>query len=290
MIRINKAGYIYVAITILIGFSAVNTGNNLVYIVTSALLSYMLVSGVFGKRNIYGIDVTLEYPDEMFADTANPVIAKIRNKRKLMPAFLVRVTFCNEEALFPFLESKSTVNHCFTFSTPHRGRHRVADVRISSVFPFNFFTRYKTVATNSEIIVYPRPQKCVLSSLSSRQIRSRGESSSNLAGYDSDLLSIRNYVTGDPPKYISWKSTAKTGQLKTKELSSIELKKVIIDFDRMDKGNLEHAISCVTFTVLKLLRSRIPVGLTIDGETLAPDLSGSHKVKMLTKLALYGQT
>lgn len=290
MIKINKAGYIYVAITILIGFSAVNTGNNLVYIVTSALLSYMLVSGIFGKRNIYAIEVTVEYPQEIFAGSSNPVIARIRNKRRFMPAFLIRVSFCGQERLFPFIEPRSSLSHCFIFSTPARGRHRTADVRISSVSPFNLFTRYRSLPTKSEIVVYPRPQKCFLSESPTRQLRARGEVSSNFAGYDSDLLSIRNYVTGDPPKYISWKATAKTGQLKTKELSALELKNVIINFDRMDKGNREFTISCVTFTILKLYKSKIPVGLTIEGETMGPGLASAHRTRMLTKLALYDQT
>jgi len=30
VIRINKSGYLYIALTVIIGFSAVNTGNNLV--------------------------------------------------------------------------------------------------------------------------------------------------------------------------------------------------------------------------------------------------------------------
>jgi len=232
----------------------------------------------------------VEYPEEVFADTANPIIARIHNRRKFAPTFLVRISCGDQEPLFPLIGSGASVNHCFMFFPPRRGRHRVGDIRISSVFPFNLFTRYKTLAASAEVVVFPKPQKCQLTHLSNRQIRSRGETSSNLAGFDSDLISIRNYVAGDPPKYISWKSTAKTGQLKTKELSSIELQNVIIDFDRMDKGNLEYAISCVTFTVLKLLRSRTPVGLAIDGEMIGPDISGAHKVKILTKLALYGQT
>ena len=290
MIDINKAGYIYIAITILIGFSAVNTGNNLVYIVTSALLSYMLVSGVFGKRNIYGIRVVVEYPAEMFAGSSSPVVARIHNTRRFLPAFLIRISFSNQETLFPFIAAGATASHCFSLSFPTRGRHKVSNVRISSVFPFNFFTRYKTLYTHTEVLVYPRPEKYRLEQPLTRRIRARGESPSNFAGYDSDLLSIRNYVTGDPPKYISWKSTAKTGRLKTKELSSIQHDNVIIDFDRMDKGNLEYAISGVTYAVLALLRSRTPVGLTMDGDTMGPDLSGAHKERMLTKLALYGQT
>jgi uncharacterized protein (DUF58 family) len=118
---------------------------------------------------------------------------------------------------------------------------------------------------------------------------SKGEVSSDLAGFESDLRSIRDYVPGDPVKYISWKSTAKTGILKTRELSSLEMEHFIIDMDRIEKGDLEHAVSCITYAVLKFLRTRTPVGLHLGGETLKPDITSAHKLRILTKLALYGE-
>jgi hypothetical protein len=45
-LRLSKAGASYIALTLLTGFAAVNTGNNLLFLVVSALLAFMAVSGI----------------------------------------------------------------------------------------------------------------------------------------------------------------------------------------------------------------------------------------------------
>lgn len=289
MIKINKAGYLYIVLTVIIGFSAVNTGNNLIYIVASALLSYMLVSGIFGRRNIQAIDVELELPQEVFAETDTPIVVRLINHKRFMPAFLIRITVGPDEVLFPFVPQSSSSAQSYTKAFEKRGLHAVENIYVASVFPFNLFTRYRKIPKRFEVTVFPKPRKCFLADLTLKESRKKGETSSNIPGYDSDIVSIRDYTLGDPLKYISWKSTAKTGVLKTKELSSIESECVIIDFDAMNKQRLEYALSCVTYTVIRLLKYGVPVGLHVGGELLRPGTSTRHKLTLLTKLALYVQ-
>lgn len=290
MIRINKPGYIYIVLTILIGFSAVNTANNLLYIVTAALLSYMLISGIFGRNNLRGIDVSLEFPEERFAETNIPVGIRFSNRRRFMPAFLIRIWIRDREVLFPIVEAGSSALLHMDMIFEKRGRHAITEIVASSVFPFNFFTRYRTISKNYELTVFPALHRCSINHLAAGQTRWKGDAASDVPGYDSDILSIRNYVSGDPFKYISWKATAKTGVLKTKELSAIASPNIVIDFDRMEKQELEETISHVTFMIVKLLQSGTAVGLTIDGEAHPPRLSAAHKATLLTRLALYGQS
>lgn len=287
MIRIRKAGYIYILLTILIGFSAVNTGNNLIYIVTSALLSYMLISGIFGKRNIQGLEVGITFPEEIYAGNEVPVLVKLTNTKTLMPAFLIRVSIEGVDMLFPFVGAGSSASHHLPMRFPKRGAHFLREITISSVFPFNFFTRYKRASEGIPFLVFPQPLRCNLLDTGDHNTRWKGDVSSNTTGYESEIISIRDYIAGDHPKYINWKLTAKTGTLKTKELSSIELEHVMINFDLMEKKNLEFAISCATFTVLKLMRLQVPIGMVISGETIRPGLSAWHKTRILTRLAHY---
>ncbi len=289
MIRINKPGYVYIVLTILIGFSAVNTANNLLYIVTSALLSYMLISGIFGRKNLRGIDVSLEFPEERYAEASIPTGIRLTNKRKYMPAFLIRIAIDDQEVLFPIVSAKSSETLYLNMIFQTRGRHAISEILVASVFPFNFFTRYHHIPKNLELIIFPKLQRCSLTHLPAGQTRWKGDASSNVPGYDSDILSIRNYVAGDPFKYISWKATAKTGVLKTKELSAIESPNVVIDFDKLEKHDLEQALSCVAYMIVKLIQSGTAVGLLIEGESFKPDLSSAHKATLLTRLALYGQ-
>jgi uncharacterized protein (DUF58 family) len=290
VISINKAGYLYIVLTILIGFSAVNTGNNLVFIVTSALLSYMLVSGIFGRRNIYQPEVAITFPEEVFAQTDSFASVTVENRRRWVPHFLLTISAGGGSAFFPFVGVGSAESRHIPVQFDKRGRHRLDGVTVSSSFPFNFFTRFRQVRSSFHLIVYPRPVRCDLAQVLGGRTPARGEEPLNKPGYDSDILSIRNYVSGDPPKYICWKSTAKTGALKTKELSAIAQRQVLIDFDRLEKPDVERALSSVTYVILNLLRSKIPVGLTIEGEVLCPGLSPVHKKNLLTRLALYGQS
>lgn len=238
----------------------------------------MLVSGIFGKKNLYGIDVALEFPEERFAGSVVPVGVKLTNRRRVMPAFLIRVLIADQEVLFPIVGARSSALLYLNMVFDGRGHHTITHVVIASVFPFNFFSRYRKIPKDLALIVYPRLQRCNLSHFPASQTRWKGDASSDVPGYDSDIISIRDYVFGDPMKYISWKATAKTGRLKTKELSAIESPNVLIDFDRLEKQDLEQTISCVTYMVVKLIQLGTAVGLLIDGETYKPESSSAHKV------------
>ncbi len=52
--------------TLLLGFAAVNTGNNLLYLLVSALLGFMAVSGILGRWNLARLSLRCLPPDELF--------------------------------------------------------------------------------------------------------------------------------------------------------------------------------------------------------------------------------
>ena len=67
VIRFRTAGVVYVVLAVLLGVVSVNSGNNLLCLVTSLLLGYMLASGVAGWRNVMGAEAWAELPDEIYA-------------------------------------------------------------------------------------------------------------------------------------------------------------------------------------------------------------------------------
>lgn len=293
VIKITKAGWFYIFLTIFLGVSGINTGNNLIYLIVAAFLSFMAVSGIFGKRNLSKIDVRIELPEEIYADTSAPVKVIIRNNRRFLPVFLMRVHVAGSEILFPFVEVKTGGARYLSLSFRKRGRSEIRNIYVSSVFPFNFFIRYRTIPGVFEAMVFPKAKKCESLGLFDKERKSRGEQVVDKTGYEADIISLRDYIMGDPIKYIHWKASAKTGRLKTKELSSLSHQPVVIDFDTLPLKDLEEKISCVTYVLLKLLKRNIPVGLKIDGALYKP-FSKTHKARtkalkftMLTKLALY---
>ncbi|HEX8949850.1 MAG TPA: DUF58 domain-containing protein, partial [Dissulfurispiraceae bacterium] len=190
--------------------------------------------------------------------------------------------------LFPFIGGGKSETRFLQTVLPERGRRIIGPARVCSVFPFNFFIRCRGLEKTSEVIVFPQVRKCGLWSPLSDERRRKGERISGKAGYEGEVTSFRNYAQGDPLKYIHWKASAKSGDLKTKELSSLAQQPVVIDLDGMQAENIEAKVSCAAYLVLGLFRRGIPVGLRINGVLLKAEPLPSHKIKLLRELALYG--
>jgi uncharacterized protein (DUF58 family) len=252
------------------------------------LLSFMSISGIFGKSNLSKISFTVDIPQEIYAGTPVPLKITLTNNRKFLPAFLIRLKTDTFESFFPFTDSRSSLSLYSDISFETRGLHTIDNIRINSVFPFNFFTRFKDIHHTYNFIVFPVLKTCDLSSLYEQEKKRRGENISDRRGYESEIVSIREYVRGDPLKYIHWKATAKTGKLKTKELSSLAHRPVIIDFEKVSIAHIEERISSVAYAIVQFTKKNIPVGLKINGNLYLPDVSSAHKLNLLRELALYG--
>src|ERR1039458_6465749 len=89
--EVTKVGVIYVLVTLVIGIAALNTGNNLLYIVVAAMLAAILMSGVVSALVLRGLELEVRLPEHMFA--GRPVVGRIalRNPKPSRPSFSIRV-------------------------------------------------------------------------------------------------------------------------------------------------------------------------------------------------------
>ncbi len=247
------------------------------------------MSGFFGKSNITRVRIELGVPAEVYANTEFPLRVRLVNRRRWFPSFLVRVRIGDAESLFPYVRAGGLQEKFVSITAVRRGRHTLPAVSVSSVFPFNFIIRRRRVAADVEYIAFPHPKRCDVRDIAGRERRARGDVSSDRTGYEGDLMSVRDYALGDPLKYIHWKASAKTRELKTKELSAPAQRPVIIDFEKTGIRNLEDRISCVTYILLQLYRRNVPAGLRLPGQVFEPGTTAAHKTAMIRELALYGE-
>lgn len=288
MIKITKAGYFYISLTIILGFSAVNTANNLVYIIAAAMLSFMAVSGFFGRGNLRGIRATIDLPDEVYARRPLPIRVTLVNSRRFLPAFLIRVSLGETTVLFPFVDSHQQASRFIQWVFPQRGQIQFDRLYLSSVFPFNFFIRYADVSDDRTHLVFPEPQRWALLEETQRQPRHAGNQTSSRSGQEDDLIAVRDYVDGDPLKHINWKATARTDQLKTKQFAAPLAQPVILDLAKLPPADLETKLSWVTYAINRFIKHNVPVGLRLDGQSFPPGTHRTHKLRLLKELAVYG--
>lgn len=248
----------------------------------------MVISGLLGKANITGIDIELEPTLEVYANRPFPLKIRSINRRRYLPGFMFRVHVAGESVFLPFISVKSESSAYVNFTFEARGMQRIDELYLCSAFPFNFFVRCRKIKKSFDFIVFPEPKKCELLSHVEERARTSGELPSNKTGFYPEMVSIRDYISGDPLKYINWKATAKIDKLQTKELSSASFNPVVIDFDDIDIKIVEEKISCITYTVLQLYKKGVPFGLKMKDKLYLPETTNSHKKTVLSELALYG--
>ena len=88
---VTRAGIAYVLVTLVIGIAALNTGNNLLYIVVAAMLAAILVSGYVSAWVLRYLELDIHLPEHVFA--GRPILGRIvlKNPRRVLPSFSVRV-------------------------------------------------------------------------------------------------------------------------------------------------------------------------------------------------------
>lgn len=87
---VTRIGIVYVLVAIVIGIAALNTGNNLLYIIVSAMLAAIFISGIASAAVLNRLDLDLRLPEHMFAGRTVGARIVLHNRRWL-PSFSVSV-------------------------------------------------------------------------------------------------------------------------------------------------------------------------------------------------------
>lgn len=274
--------------TLLLGFAAVNTGNNLLYLLVSALLGFMTVSGILGRWNLAGLGVRLEVPDEIYDGVETLLTVRLENRKRLLPTFLIEVVLPAGRTTFPLVERRGAASGTLPAVFYGRGIHTVVEAQARSIFPINFFIRSFPVPVERRLTVFPAPRPCRLAGEAGRK-GAGGELPVARKGYEGELSRIADYRGGEPLKLIHWKLSARQGELKVKELSAAARLPVTIELDLLP-GGLEERLRCASYLVGSYLRDNRPVGLRLGGRMLPPAVGRAHKLRLLAELAGHGQT
>ena len=87
--EVTKTGVFYALVVLLIGIAALNTGNNLLYIIVAAMLAAIAVSGLASAFCLRGLDLELKIPEHIFAGTEVAATVCVRNPRRWIPSISV---------------------------------------------------------------------------------------------------------------------------------------------------------------------------------------------------------
>lgn len=232
--RFTKRGLSFILIVLVIAFSALNTGNNLLILVLSFLLAALIVSGVCSNLVLHGLRISLNVPQSIHAGQRAVFFVTLSNLKRVFPSFALRLkghtaeegaderatNFFLQETNFPCILAGERLKLDLLCEFKRRGVYQIDGFEVRTSFPFGFFSRGRELKAHGSIVIYPelRPLEALLRThphlLGSREKRRKG--------MGAGLYNIRPYRGGDGTRFIHWKSTAKLSQLMVKDFLAEE--------------------------------------------------------------------
>src|SRR5581483_1689186 len=95
--EVTRAGAVYALVVLVIGIAALNTGNNLLYIIVAAMLAAIAVSGFASSLALRGLELEVKIPDHIFAGTDIRATICVRNPRRWIPALSITAVPTDED-------------------------------------------------------------------------------------------------------------------------------------------------------------------------------------------------
>ena len=299
-LRFTPEGKWFIFIAIAIGFAAVNTGNNLLYLVLAMLLSLIIASGFLSEWGIKGLEIKRTFPPYIFARTPCSILLKVTNKKRYLPAFSLELEEQvngdkkNGLAYLFRVGPQKTHIQVYRLSFPHRGLYQLHEPHLLTRFPFGFFIKGIRLKEAREVLAYPHmiPWKELLPEIA---LGEEGARSRPHKGRGEDIFAIREYLPGDTSRDIHWRSTAKRSQPMVKEYEMPGIKTVHIVLDTSvttkatpsDLNLFEERVSKAASLAYHLLKKQdCLVGLSVGDECIPPQRGDSHLHRLLRSLAL----
>lgn len=265
VVRLTRIGTTFIVFTVVIGFAALNTGNNALYIGLTFMLGALLLSGLASKGGLKHLQVSLDDIGEAWAGRPADAVLRVRNRSRIWNVRdLVIVSDDLAAPIFvPLLpRGEETVVHADLLFR-RRGRVELNKLDFYTRYPFGFFLKKRRVALRGELVVFPR---LVDQTFDRDRFRpTTGEqTTANRPGPGSEIHSFREFVEGDSLRHVYWKKSASLGRwiIKQTDLDAARTVHVVVDPFR-PRTNSEEEFEAMISAATTFIHQSLERGLDV---------------------------
>src|SRR5215467_4532117 len=99
-VHVPNAGLLFSALILLVTILSLSSGNNLLYLVLSALLATMFVSWAPSRLNLSRVGASVRFPNHIFAGESATFDLTVTNRSRVLPAFSLTVAMSDSVSRF----------------------------------------------------------------------------------------------------------------------------------------------------------------------------------------------
>ncbi len=245
-------------------------GFNLLLVLAGLLVGALIMQWRWSRRSVEAVRVQRRLPTEAFAGKPFRVRYRLRNHSRILPVWMMRIedriesldgidkalAVCGVGAISP----QQTVVPHYDCLVARRGRYRFGPIGLMTTFPFSLFSSRQAADEVAELHVFP--ELLTLRGRWQQRLSSRSGGVATTArrsgAVEGDFFGLREWQTGDSPKWIHWRTTARLNELAVRQFEQQRRFDtcVLVDaFESEKPADLEAAISLAATFLVHLVGS-----------------------------------
>lgn len=294
-LRFTREGRYFVGITLGVGFAAINTGNNLLYLILGMMLSLIILSGVLSEVSLRHVRVKREPPTRIYAGRPFLMSMSVRNAKGRFPSFSIEVEDLvdgeplDKKCYFLKIPAGRTQETSYRYLFERRGLYRYDGMRISTKFPFALFRKSREADLGAEVLVFPAIKP--VPHLVSDDRRRPGEDGDLRKGRGGEFHGLREWREGDDGRDVHWRTSAHAGRLMVREWEVESARRVSVVLNNLKTSqthpdDIEEAVSMAASIADRLLDEHVEVELITHTDRVPFARGAQHRWRILTVLAL----
>jgi uncharacterized protein (DUF58 family) len=297
-------GLVYCSMMLFMGVAAINSQANLLFGVFGLMIGILLVSGVVSRVVLRRLRVRRVLPDHGCVGQKASITYEITNTKRFWPSLSVSL------AELDGVEAFTTQTQCYmlhaapgmTASVPaevtpkRRGLHELNRFQISTSFPFGFVKRAIVERHKEVLLVFPALGQVDDKLLAlCRSAETSGSTLRPSPGGADEFYGVKEFRTGDNPRWIYWRRSAKTKTLVSRQMTRVSPPRILILVDTFlgdrspdEHSAVERAIAMAASLADSALEQGLSVGLSAwSGSWVAvtPTRGKRHRADLLSILA-----
>lgn len=295
-LKFTRMGRWYTAFTLFIGFAAINTGNNLLFLLLGLMLAGIVLSGVISESTLRGLTVERVLPLEARAGKPALVGLRLTNAKSRTASFAVvardvTATGPAGRGVVLRLGPNETREIAYRWEPARRGKVVFTMVELATRYPFGLFEKWREFDLVAEAVVFPR--EVAATATVHRRAAPPGERPSGTAGTGTEYFGLRDVRPGDDARHIHWRTSARRGRPVVIEREKERRRRVAVVIDNRvaaarDEAALDRAVESAAALVRHAALEQCEIAFAASEVTIPPGAGPAHERRILRALALLG--
>lgn len=303
-IRITYEGLSFMSVLAFIILGSIIRQVNLLMLLSGLMIAPFFLNWRISMKMLERITGTRRFPKIAYAGESFSIEWRLKNRRNKVPSWDLRITDWMGAAdkdfkkqvnvLVPPLEAGKESEVSYRCWFPQRGVYEFGPASISSAFPVGLvktkikFREIETLAVAPATGRLTRSWKQLLHSTRQGEVK-RPRQQPTQAG---DFYAIRPWATGDSPRLVHWRSTARHGELMVRQNEQRQAQKLVLILDfhanSVNPETAELTLSWVATILRKAVEgtSAVAVGLFGSEQYINQKLNRSELPDVMKSLAV----